>query len=79
MAIVFHGFPYADISIVGTSVVCTTENDMELARSVGKEAGQWIWDHRHLFELDISTSGEATFQATDVRSPQCIQTELQAC
>ncbi len=39
---------------------------MALAKSIGKEAGSWIWDHRHLFELDISTDGQATFHATDV-------------
>jgi microcystin degradation protein MlrC len=37
---VCHGFPWADISIVGTTVVVTTENDAALAKAIGSEAGQ---------------------------------------
>jgi microcystin degradation protein MlrC len=66
---VFHGFPWADISIVGTTVVVTTDNDMDLAKSIGAEAGQWIWDHRHLFEVEISEDGVAKPEtATDVHT-----------
>jgi microcystin degradation protein MlrC len=32
---VFHGFPFSDISIVGTSVIVTTDDDPELAKAVG--------------------------------------------
>jgi hypothetical protein len=42
---------------------------MQLAREIGKEAGQWIWDHRHLFEVDIKENGVAsTSGSTDVHT-----------
>jgi toxic protein SymE len=43
---VFHGFPWADISITATTVVVTTDDDPGLARRVGREVGAWIWKNR---------------------------------
>ena len=55
---VFHGFPWSDISIVGASVVVTTDNDnKELAKSIGEEAGAWIWKHKELFAVNLQENG----------------------
>ncbi len=50
---VFHGFPYADIDIVGTSVYVATEDSPELAGDVAKRVGTWIWQNRSRFQLDV--------------------------
>lgn len=67
---VFHGFPWADISIVGASVVVTTNNDPALAAAVGREAGQWLWDHRHMFEATISSDGVVHDVLSDVHTAE---------
>ena len=51
-------------------MVVTTENDEALARAIGREAGQWIWDHRHIFEVQISDDGVAKDQSTDVHTAE---------
>ena len=50
---VFHGFPYADIDIVGTSVYVATEDSPELAEDIAKQVGTWIWRNRSRFQLDV--------------------------
>jgi microcystin degradation protein MlrC len=50
---VFHGFPYADIDIVGTSVYVATEDSLELAEDIAKQVGAWIWQNRERFRLDV--------------------------
>ena len=67
---VFHGFPWADISTVGASVVVTTNNDPTLAAAVGREAGLWLWDHRHHFEATISSDGVPRQVVSDVHTAQ---------
>ena len=75
---VFHGFPWASISIVGASVVVTTDNDPALAAAIGREAGQWLWDHRHMFEATISTDGVPRQVLSDVHTAQsAIQAALE--
>jgi toxic protein SymE len=73
---VFHGFPWADISIVGSSVVVTTENgDHALAKRVGKLAGDWIWSNKERFAVHVkedgqpNTSGDPLLEA-DVHAAQ---------
>eukprot|EP00756_Hemistasia_phaeocysticola_P016925 Hpha_TRINITY_DN15504_c0_g8::TRINITY_DN15504_c0_g8_i1::g.107061::m.107061 len=53
---VFHGFPFADIDICGTTVIVTTDGDAALARRVGREVGRWIWANRQRF---VSTASGA--------------------
>jgi len=61
---------WADISIVGASIVVTTDNDPALAAAVGREAGQWVWDHRHMFEATISSDGVAHEVLSDVHTAE---------
>lgn len=75
---VFHGFPWADISIVGASVVVTTNDDPELAVTVASEAAHWVWDHRHNFEATISSDGVPRQVLSDVHTAKsAIQAALQ--
>jgi microcystin degradation protein MlrC len=75
---VFHGFPWADISIVGASVVVTTNDDQKLAAAVGREAGQWLWDQRLKFEATISSDGVPRKVLSDVHTANsAIQAALQ--
>lgn len=65
---IFHGFPWADISIVGATVVVTTDDDMELAVAVCRKAGLWLWDHRYSFEATISSDGIPRQVLSDVHT-----------
>jgi microcystin degradation protein MlrC len=56
---VFHGFPFTDIADVGVHVVVTTNDDPELAKAVGAEAGRWIWEHRERFRTESPTPEQA--------------------
>lgn len=42
----FHGFPYADVNCLGTSVIVMTDDRPDLSRKIGQEIAAWIWDHR---------------------------------
>jgi microcystin degradation protein MlrC len=60
---VFHGFPYADITIVGTSVYVATEGSIELAEDIAKQVGAWIWNNRERFSLDVLGASGAVARA----------------
>ena len=40
------GYQFCDIPHNGVHVVVTTNGDAALAKEVGEEMGQWIWDQR---------------------------------
>ncbi|MDE0758991.1 MAG: M81 family metallopeptidase [Pseudomonadales bacterium] len=54
----FHGFPYTDISHVGSHVVVTTESNHELAEDVARRAATHLWQQRESFR-PLSLSAEA--------------------
>jgi microcystin degradation protein MlrC len=60
---VFHGFPYADIEIVGTSVYVATEDSPELAEDIAKQVGAWIWQNRERFSLNVAGATDAVEEA----------------
>ena len=60
---VFHGFPYADIRVVGTSVLCTAESDAALAERTAREVARWIWEHRERFRFDVAGADAAVDEA----------------
>ncbi len=59
----FHGFPYTDVTHIGTYVVVTTEGDGEQARRVAKELAKSIWDEREQFRARSLTAEEAVAEA----------------
>ena len=61
-----HGFPYTDNRHVGAHVVVITDNDEELARSVGKRAAADIWARRAEVLVDLPQPKDAIEQALAV-------------
>jgi microcystin degradation protein MlrC len=59
----FHGFPYADIDLVGTHVAVTTDGDQQLAESVAKRMGERLWESRESFRPRGLTPEEAIERA----------------
>ena len=60
---VFHGFPYADIAIAGTTVIVTTDADAAASRAlageVAREVAGWIWAHKERFRSDACSADAA--------------------
>ncbi len=59
----FHGFPYTDVSHIGTYVVVTTEGDGEQARRVARKLAQSLWDERDRFRARSLGADEAVAEA----------------
>ncbi|MCA1605903.1 MAG: M81 family metallopeptidase, partial [Acidobacteria bacterium] len=59
----FHGFPYADVPLVGAHAVAIADGDPELARSAARELARWIWDHREDFRTNYLPADEAVAKA----------------
>ena len=51
----FHGFPYTDIPEVCASIVVTTDDDPDLARSIGHEVATLLWNLREDFRAESLT------------------------
>ncbi len=56
---VYHGFPYSDTEHVGVHVVCTTDNNRDLAKQCATELAQWIWESRERFMLESHSPDSA--------------------
>ena len=70
---VFHGFPYADIAIAGTTVLVTaaccdgradhgadgTSEELALARAAAREVGAWLWAQRERFRSNAASADAA--------------------
>src|SRR3712207_4546904 len=63
----FHGFPWVDVPIVGSSVVVTTDGDAALARQVAADVAAWVWDHRGDFRVAFPNPEEAVREALDAQ------------
>jgi microcystin degradation protein MlrC len=59
----FHGFPYADVPLVGVHIVATADGDRALARSCAREVARWVWAHREEFRPTVWSPAEAIRQA----------------
>lgn len=51
----FHGFPYADIASPCPAVICTTDNNPELAEECANTVARWIWGNKAAFLPEFST------------------------
>ena len=54
----FHGFPYADITIAGTSIVAMAKTQ-QAADSCALEVAEYTWQHRHDFDVPINSAEKA--------------------
>ncbi len=59
----FHGFPYADVPLVGAHAVAIADGDADVARTAARDLAQWIWDHREEFRTTYPPADEAVARA----------------
>lgn len=59
----FHGFPYADVPVVGTSVLTIADGDEELARRVSREVAEDVWKAREDFFPEMPSPEEGVRRA----------------
>ena len=59
----FHGFPYADISLLGSSVVTVAKKGTGKAQEAADVIADWIWDRRESLLMDYPTVEEAVSAA----------------
>lgn len=62
----FHGFPYTDIPHLGVYIVVTTDGDPDLARSVARKVGDYVWSLRDGFTPNTLTPAQAIAAALAV-------------
>lgn len=67
-----HGFPYADVAEMGSSVIAVTDNDLSLAKSVVEELAGFWWDRRHDFVGTMIGVAEAVAKAAALEGPICL-------
>lgn len=71
----FHGFPYADVPVVGTSVLTITDGDEESARRASRHVAEKIWDLREDFFPEMSSPKEGIEQALGAKGRPIILNE----
>lgn len=59
----FHGFPYTDVSHIGTYVAVTTQGNREQAMRVAKRLAGGLWDEREKFRARSLSAPEAVKEA----------------
>jgi microcystin degradation protein MlrC len=59
----FHGFCHTDIPEVSVSLISIVDNDEELAKQIGTDVANKIWEIRDLFSKDILSPEEGLQQA----------------
>lgn len=62
----FHGFPYADLPIAGSSIIVTADGDTAAAEAAAEELAHYIWDMRHEFDSHYLTPAQAIDRALAV-------------
>ena len=64
-ATVSMGFPFADISDAGVSVLVTADGDAELARTKADELAGWLWELRDELQPELTRIEDAIEYAND--------------
>jgi len=62
----FHGFPYTDVSHVGSCVVVTTEQDRQQAQRIGRKLASELWADREQFTPRSLSADQAVLEASAV-------------
>ena len=65
---VMGGWPFADCSFSGLSVMVTTRDDEDLAEHIAKDLGSAAWARRERFEPEVHALDEAVRLALDSES-----------
>lgn len=71
----FHGFPYADVPIVGVFVLAITNGDDELAQRVSTDVAQKVWEAREDFFPETPSPTEGLKQALGTEGQPIILNE----
>lgn len=66
------GFPYADVSEMGSSLIVVTDDDRELAERLAGELARWLWDNRHDFVGRLISIDDAIDEALAEPGPVCL-------
>jgi len=62
----FHGFPYTDVSHVGSCICVTTVGDSALARRIGTRLARDLWSDRETFQPTSLSADDAVQKASEV-------------
>ncbi len=62
-ASVVMGYPYADVSDMGSSLVVVTDNDAALAKRLAQQLGDWLVANRSLFRGNLISPEQAVREA----------------
>ncbi len=66
------GFPYADVSEMGSSVIAVTNADAELAKKCARELARELWDRREDFAGQLIEINEAIVKCQRLEGPICL-------
>ena len=56
---VFIGNAFTDVPALQSNVLITTDDDQDLAAAAGERIGRFMWDHRELFQAELTPLSEA--------------------
>jgi microcystin degradation protein MlrC len=71
----FHGFPYADVPVAGTSVLAIADGDEDLARRVSAETAKKVWELREDFFPEMPSPEEGVRLALQVEGRPVVLNE----
>jgi len=66
------GFPYADVAEMGSSTICVTDNDAELAQQFAAEMARYLWSNRGEFAGQLLDIEPALDQVAELPGPICL-------
>ncbi len=64
----FNGFPYADTEYTGASVVVVGHRGQNV-QAMANELGRWVWEHRHLTDIELLDAKAAWDKAEEIAGP----------
>lgn len=69
---VFLGFPYADVTEMGSAALIVTDDHRELAQSTAQELGRRLWEHREGLAGTFLSVADSVNQAAAAPAPVCL-------
>lgn len=67
-----HGFPYADVPEMGSSVIAVADGDRALSRSIADRLARHWWNRREEFSGEFITVEDAVSRAAAHDGPVCL-------
>ena len=69
---IVHGFPYADVTEMGTATIAITNGDADLARASAQELASTLWKSRDQFLPTLIEIDDALDVAIAAKGPVCL-------